>query len=128
MFKIAVKSWMKGMAAVAIAYVLAIQLIFTAAISTQMVVAPADVQTICHDALGSPADDERKAPVQSTDHEDKCRICVFATAASAALPGAASIPLVWLFSQTTILAVASSFELTARLHEPRSSQGPPGIV
>jgi len=126
-FKVIVKSGLKGVVGASVAYVLAIQLILTAALSTQMIVASADAQSICHDVVGSRADDGYGAPAQSGDENDKCRICLFATAASA-VQGAAPIPLVGVFSQTANPGVAWISTPAARPHEPRSSRGPPGIV
>ena len=127
MFKVIVKSGLKGVVGASVAYVLAIQLILTAALSTQMIVASADAQSICHDVVGSRADDGHGTPAQSGDQNDNCRICLFAAAASV-VHDAAPIPLVGVFSQTANPVVAWISTPAARPHEPRSSRGPPGIV
>jgi hypothetical protein len=122
------KSWLRGTLGAALAYVLAIQLILTAALSTQMViVASGDLQAICHSTGTSSPADNQDNPAQSDDHHKACRICAFATC-TPSLSGTYAVLLVWPYWIAAPRVAARTSYFALERHEPRSSQGPPAVV
>jgi len=117
------RSLLRGMVGVATAYLFAIQLIFTAAVASQMAV-QSEAQAICHDVEAAGPAVPPKAPAQSTDHRGGCPICALASSVPPlpdATPSLQNRPSLEISKITPAWTAKSP----TRLHEPRSSQGPP---
>ena len=111
---------------VAIAHVLAIQLILTSALATQMAFTPGDSQAICHNqASNSLTTDE--SPAKQSKHHEACSICAFAAGPHWLLSQLPSL-LVWRSPSTANFASVWLDLRPIRGYEPRTSQGPPRPV
>jgi len=119
--------WLKKFVGLTIAHVLAVQLILTAALATQMAFVPGDDQAICHSLTHDSPEGDHQQPAQQAHHHEACRICAFAASShvlSHQLPGL----LIWPSRATGLFAAAWLDQLPIRGHEPRTSQGPPPLV
>ena len=103
------------------AYLFALQLILASVVSAQMV-APATggLTEICHEV---PLD--ASAPSKSSDvHRAFCAVCAFVAHAPSLPP-----QTVWQIERYAhaieVLSPAGARNITRRLHDPRTSQGPP---
>ncbi|MBV9566281.1 MAG: hypothetical protein JOY90_38425 [Bradyrhizobium sp.] len=118
------KSWLSGVVGATIAYVLAIQLVLSAAMSTQMVFAADDQRPTCHSLMTIIPADDRNTPVQPDDHHQACPICAFA-AGTPMLSSAVASLTVRPSPIAAILSLAPVNHSALERHEPRCSQGPP---
>ena len=110
----------------AIANVLAVQLILTSALATQMAFMPGDRQAICHNqASNSLTTDE--SPAKQSKHHEACSICAFAAGPHWLLSQLPSL-LVWRSPSTANFASVWLDLRPIRGYEPRTSQGPPRPV
>ena len=112
---------------VAIAHVLALQLILTSALATQMTFAPGDGQTICHNQAVDRLKTDEQNPTKQSKHHEACSVCAFA-AGSHWLPLQLPSLLVWRSPSTAIFARAWLDQRPIGGQEPRTSQGPPRPV
>ena len=106
------------------AYLFALQLILASVVSAQMV-APATggLTEICHEA---PLDASLpSAPSKSSDvHRAFCAVCAF-VAHAPSLPPQATWQIERYAHAVDVLCPAGTPGITRRLHDPRTSQGPP---
>lgn len=112
---------------VAIAHVLALQLILTSALATQMAFAPGDSRAICHSQASDSLANDEQQPAEPAHHHEACSICAFA-GGSHWLPYQPAGLLVWRSPSTALFVTAWLDQYLIRGHEPRTSQGPPQPV
>ena len=112
---------------VAIAHVLAVQLILTSALATQMAFAPGNSQAICHNQASDSLTIDEQNPAQQAHHHEACSICAFA-AGPHWLPCQLAGLLVRRSLSTAFFATTRLDQSPTRGHEPRTSQGPPRPV
>jgi hypothetical protein len=112
---------------VAITHVLALQLILTAALATQMAFVPGGDQAICHSLAPNETTNDEQQPAQQAHHHEACSICAFA-AFSHFLPHQLPSLLIWPSRTPQLFATARLDRLPSHGHGPRTSQGPPSIV
>jgi len=112
---------------VAIAHALALQLILTSALATQMAFAPGNSQAICQGHASDSFAKDKQQPAEQTHHHDACNICAFAGGAHW-LPCQLAGLLVWRSPSTALFVTAWLDQNPIRGHEPRTSQGPPQPV
>ena len=70
--------WLRSLVGVAIAHVLALQLILTSALATQMAFAPGDSRAICHSQASDSLANDEQQPAEPANHYEACSICAFA--------------------------------------------------
>ena len=127
MFNVKTRFRLRGFVGGAIAYVLALQLILTAALATQMAFTSSADQVICHSLASDSLTNDRRQPAQPTHHHEACSICAFA-ACSHLLPPQLAGLLIGPSRATGLFTTTWLDQLPARGHEPRTSQGPPPLV
>lgn len=127
MFSVKTRFWLRSLVGVAVAHVLAIQLILTATLATQMAFTPGADRVICHGLTSDNLTNNRQQPAQQTHHHEACSICAFA-ASSHVLPPQLPVLLIWPSDATGLFTMAWLDQLPTRGHEPRTSQGPPSFV
>jgi len=119
--------WARRTASVAVAYLFAVQLILAAAVSAQMVSSVSSGSTeICHEVsldAYSPS-----APSKSSGaHGVFCAVCAFAAHAPS-LPPSTHFQIARYAHAVGVIDPAVAPAITRRLHDPRTSQGPPANV
>jgi hypothetical protein len=107
--------------------VLALQLILTSALATQMAFVPDNSQAICHNQASDSLASGEQQPAQQSHHHEACSICTFAWGAHW-LPCQLAGLLVWRSPSTASFLTAWLDQYSIRGHEPRTSQGPPQAV
>jgi len=110
-----------------IAHALALQLILTSALATQMAFAPGNSQAICHSQAFDSLAKDKQQPAEQAHHHEACSICAFAGGALW-LPCQLAGLLVWRSPSTALFVTAWLDQNPIRGHEPRTSQGPPQRV
>ena len=119
--------WLRSVVGVAIAHVLALQLILTSALATQMAFAPGNGQAICYNQASDSLTTDEQNPAKQAKHHEACSICAFA-AGPHWLPCHLASLLVRRSPSTAFFATAWVDQPPIRGHEPRTSQGPPRPV
>ena len=119
--------WLRSLVGVAIAYVIAFQLIATSALATQMAFASGDNRAICHVQTPDNLTNDEQQPAQQAHHHEACSICAFADG-SHWLPYQLASLLVWRSSSTALFVAAWLDQAWIGGHEPRTSRGPPQSV
>jgi hypothetical protein len=112
---------------VAIAHVLALQLILTSGLATQMAFAPGNSQAICHNQAPDSLTTDEQNPAKQARHHEACSICAFA-AGPHWLPCQLASLLVRRSPSTAVFATTWLNQSPIRGHEPRTSQGLPQPV
>jgi hypothetical protein len=118
--------WLRRAVCALIAYFFAFQLVAATAQSTAMMLAPQDLQSICHALADTDSADQSSAPVNSDQH-GLCRICILVS--SATMPPAVTVDANFWTPITTVLRTEEpSLALPTSRHDPRLSQGPPSAI
>ena len=127
MFGVKTRLWLIKFVGVSIAYVLALQIILTSALATQMTFAPGDGQAICLGQMSAGLTKDVNHPEEKAPHHEACSICAFA-AGPHWLPHQLAGLFFWRFPSRALFATAWIGQSPARGREPRTSQGPPQLV